>query len=80
MIVLLPQRIDTIELLLGGRPSHLVDSRCVFALVLCHSLHGKGFAAERVGQQMLKRFDFSPSAFLRCLHDTGLEPTHGAVD
>ena len=49
------------------------------ALILRHSLDGNGLAAERVGQQVLQGFDLAPSAFLRCLHDTGLEPTHVAV-
>ena len=43
-------------------------------------LHGKGFAAERVGQQMLQGMHLAPSSRLHCLHDTRLEPPHVAVD
>ena len=36
--------------------------------------------AERVGQQVLQGVHLAPPAFLYCLHDTGLKPTHGLVD
>jgi hypothetical protein len=49
-------------------------------LILCHPSYGKGFAAERVGQQMLQGFHLTPSACLYCLHDTDLEPTHVVGD
>src|SRR3712207_7324715 len=51
-----------------------------FALIFRHSPHGKRFAAKRVGEQALQGFNLTPSAFLSCLHDTRLEPTHVLVD
>jgi hypothetical protein len=50
------------------------------ATILCHSSYSKRFAAERVGEQALQGFDLVPPARLCCLHDTRLEPAHGAMD
>ena len=61
-------------------PGDAVHPGRAFALVLRHSSHGKGFAAERVGQQVLQGFDLAPPAGLCCLHDTRLEPTHVLAD
>ena len=77
---MLLKRIYSPCLLLRSIPDFSVYSRCSFALVFCHSFHGKGFAAEGVGQQMLQGFHFTPSAFLCCLYDTRLEPTHILFD
>ena len=60
-------------------PNHLVHTRRAFALVFRHPLDGKGFAAERVGQQALQGVHLAPSAFLRRLDDTRLKPTHVLV-
>src|SRR5882762_10580369 len=85
-----PQRSRMIPSLFEGRyrfsfllwciPCFAIYSWCPFALVFCHSLHGKGFATKRVGQQVLQGLDLAPSALLCCLHDTGLEPPHIAFD
>src|SRR5216683_2438139 len=61
--------------LLRGVPGFPVHPRCSPPVVFRHSFDGKGFAAKRVGQQTLQGFHLAPSAFLRCLHDTRLEPT-----
>src|SRR5712692_2904867 len=60
-------------------PDFSVHPCCFPALVLRHSFHGKGFPVKRMGQQTLERFHFPPSAFLCCLDDTHLEPTHTLV-
>jgi len=49
-------------------------------LVFCHSSDSKGFAAERVGQQVLQGVHLVPLTGLRCLNDTRLQPTHVLVD
>src|SRR6266571_1332923 len=61
-------------------PEDFIDSRSVLALVLCHSPHGKGLAAERVGQQVLQGLHLVPLTGLRCLNDTCLQPTHSLID
>jgi len=61
-------------------PGDFIDSRSVLALVFCHSSHSKGFAAERVGEQVLQGLHLVPRASLRCLNDTRLQPTHRLVD
>src|SRR5215469_1096488 len=66
--------------LLRSVPDYLVYSWGSSTIVSCHSSHGKSFAAVRVGQQTGPRFHLAPPAFLRCLHDTRLEPTHVAVN
>jgi len=66
--------------LCGRVPGHSVHARCPFALVFRHPSHGKGFAAERMGQQVLQGFDLAESAFLPRLHDTCLEATHVPLD
>jgi hypothetical protein len=45
-----------------------------------HPLHGKGFATERVGQEMLQSLDLAPTSCLHCLHNTCLEPPHRPMD
>jgi len=61
-------------------PGDVIDSWGVLALVFCHSSHSKSFAAERVGQQVLQDLSLMPLAFLRCLDDTGLQPSHSLMD
>jgi hypothetical protein len=61
-------------------PSDLIDPRSVLALVFCHSSDSKGFAAQRVGQQVLQGLDLVPLTGLRCLNDTCLQPTHMLMD
>src|SRR2546425_664801 len=68
-----------LHLLLRSVPDVAVHPWGVLPLIFRHALDGNGLAAERVGQQVLQGFDLAPSAFLRCLHDTGLEPTHVLV-
>jgi len=46
----LPQLDPGACFLLRGVPNDAVDTRCPFAIIARHSLHGKRFAAERVGQ------------------------------
>src|SRR6266516_2809132 len=79
MISSLLERVDGLCLLFWSIPNVFVYSRGVLALVFRHSSHGKGFATERVGQQVLQGLYLTPSAFLCCLDDTRLEPTHIAV-
>jgi hypothetical protein len=80
MISSLLERLYSVCLLFWRIPDLSVDSRRIFALVFRHSSYGKNFPAERVGEQMLQGFHFAPSAFLCCLDDTRLEPTHIAVN
>ena len=61
-------------------PEDFIDARSVLALVFCHSSHGKSLAAKRVGQQVLQGMDLVPLAFLCCLNDTRLQPTHRLID
>jgi hypothetical protein len=61
-------------------PENFINARSVLALVFCHSSHGKSLAAKRVGQQVLQGMDLVPLAFLRCLNDTRLQPTHRLID
>jgi hypothetical protein len=49
------------------------------ARIFCHSLDGKGFAAKRVGQEMLQGFHLVPPPFLCRLHDTNLESANDAM-
>ena len=49
------------------------------AIVFRHPSNRKGFAAERVGQEMLQGPYLAPSARLHCLHNTRLEPPHRTV-
>ncbi len=56
-------------------PYFPVHSRRAFALIVCHSFHGQGFAGKRAGQQPLQSFDFAPTLFLCCLDDTRLQPS-----
>ena len=80
MIVPLSQRVDGVALLLWSVPDHPIHSWGVFALVFCDSSDGKGFAAERVSQQTLQGFHLVPFAFLSCLDDSSLQPTHIAMN
>ena len=48
----------------------------VLPLICRHALDGTRLAAARGGQQVLQGFALAPAAFLRCRHETGLEPTH----
>ena len=50
MIAPLPERVDGIDLLLWSIPDTPVYPWSVLALVFCHSLDGKDFAAKRMGQ------------------------------
>ena len=61
-------------------PEDFIDSRSVFALVLCHSSDSKSLAAERMGQQVLQGLHLVPLPGLPCLNDTRLQPTHVLVD
>jgi hypothetical protein len=79
MVLPLPECVDRVQFLLRSVPEHLIHSWGVFALVFRHSSHGKRFAAKRMGQQTLQGFHLAPSAFLSCLDDTGLKPTHSLV-
>ena len=66
--------------LLRGIPNPTIYPRGLPAVVVRHPLHGKGFTAERVGQEMLQGTDLAPSSRLHCLHNTRLEPPHRPVD
>src|SRR5437870_3715973 len=79
-IASLPQFSDGACFLLRGIPHTTVNPRGLPAIVVRHPLHGKGFAAERVGQEVLQGTDLAPSSRLHCLHKTRLEPPHRPVD
>jgi len=74
------QVMNSYPFLRGGIPGFPVYSGCILALVCRHSSDGKGFTAERVGQQVWQGVYLVPLAFLGCLHDTGLKPPHILVD
>jgi hypothetical protein len=76
----LPQFSDGACFLLRGIPHTTVNPRGLPAIVGRHPLHGKGFAAERVGQEVLQGTDLAPSSRLHCLHNTRLEPPPRPVD
>src|SRR5437879_4003732 len=76
MISSLAQRLNGCCFLFRRLPDLPVNAGSSFASVFRHSSDGKGFAAVRVGQQVLQRFHFAPLASLSCLRDTGLEPTN----
>jgi hypothetical protein len=65
---------------LRGVPDIAVHSRSTRPLVVDHAPDGRGAASERMGEQIDQRADLIPSARLSRLHDTRLEPTHGAPD
>jgi hypothetical protein len=71
-----PEAVHRVDLLLRRVPDLSVHAGGVLSLAFGDPLDGKELAAERVGQQTLQGFHLVPSAFPRCLHDTGLEPTH----
>src|SRR5258708_13132668 len=77
--VLYPRRFIkpiAIVLLRGCVPGNSVHPRSATSSIFRHSPDGKKLAAERVGEQMLQGSHLVPSALLRCLYDTRLEPTH----
>jgi hypothetical protein len=76
MISSLMEMVNGCRLLFRRFPDFSVNAGCSFASVFCHSSDGKGFAAERVGEQALQGFHLSPLARLSCLRDTNLEPTN----
>ncbi len=80
MVASLLERLYGLCLLFWSIPHVFIYSRGVLALVFRHSSDGKGFATKRVGQQALQGFHLVPPAFLCCLDDTRLEPTHIAVN
>ena len=59
--------------------AHKHEISDTLALILCHSLHGQGFAAQRAGQHSLQSFHFAASAFLPRLHDTHLQAPHPSM-
>ena len=61
-------------------PYFVVDSGSGRTLVGGHSQDGHGPASQRVGEQINQCVDLVPSARLRSLHDTRLEPTGRAVN
>lgn len=65
--------------LLRGLPADAIDPRGLVPVVFRHPFDGKGFAAERVGEQMLQGTYLTPSSRLHRLHHTRLEPPHRAV-
>src|SRR5262245_6855500 len=67
-------------LLLRGVPDVAVGSRSRSTRIGGHSENGRGAATVRVGEQINQCLDFTPSALLRRLHDTRLEPTNIAPD
>jgi site-specific DNA recombinase len=71
-----PERVNRVRLLRRRVPDLSAHAGGVLTVALGDSLHGKGLAAARVGQQTLQGSHLVPSAFPRRLHDTGLEPTH----
>src|SRR5215510_5548887 len=77
---MLPQLANRLGFLLRSFPEKAIDSGGPFARVFRHALDSHRFGRKRVGQQMLESFHLPPSAGLHRLHDTRLEPTHGAVE
>lgn len=59
MVSPLPEVAYGVSFLLRSVPSDLVHSWCPLALIFCHSLHCKGFAAKRVGEEALQGFTSS---------------------
>jgi len=59
----LPQRVHGLGFLFGCFPSLPINTGRSFASVFGHSSHSKGFAAQRMGQQVLQSFDLAPLAF-----------------
>lgn len=78
-VPVLPQLMYGLPLLAGGSPGLPVDPRRFAATILSHPSHGKRFAAEGMGQQVLQGLRPAPPAFLRRLHDTHLEAAHVAI-
>src|SRR2546422_7404544 len=76
MISSLVEPIDGCHLLLWRFPGFSINAGRSFAGVFCHSPDGKGFAAQRAGEQALQGFHPPPLACLSCLRDTDLEPTN----
>jgi hypothetical protein len=65
--------------LLWRVPNFTIHARCPFAFIFRHAFHCQHLGTVRVGQQTLQSFHSVPSAFLSCLHDTRLQPTHVPV-
>ena len=49
----LAERLDRLRLLFRSVPDFIIYAWRFLALVFCHSSHGQGFGAKRVGQEML---------------------------
>jgi site-specific DNA recombinase len=79
LVAALLQAVYRLPLISRSGPGDLIHAGGALALVLGHSSDGQSVAAERVGQQVLQGLHLAPPAFLRCLHDTRLEPTHVLV-
>src|SRR6267142_2191876 len=79
-IAMLPEGLNSARFLGRGVPHEAIDTWGPTAVVGRHSFDGKGFAAERVGQQMLQGVHLAPSFGLHRLHHTCLEPPHLPVD
>jgi hypothetical protein len=73
-------RVDGPRLLSWGGPCLPSPPWGPVAVLFRHPSAGQGLTAERVGEEMGHGVDRAPSAHLRCLHETGLEPTHVPVD
>jgi hypothetical protein len=76
VIASLSQHVNGSGFLFRGFPGFPIHPWYSFASVFRHSSDGKGFAAQRVGQQMLQGFDLAPPTGLCRLRNTGLEPTN----
>jgi hypothetical protein len=72
----LPQRLNGFTFLSRCAPDFSVDTRGLTSFVLRHSFDGESFRRERASEETLQGGHFTPALFFRCLHDSGLEPTH----
>ena len=64
----------------GAVPDDAVDAGRLPPFVRSHSSNGQALGRPRAGQQMLQGFHLVPPAFLHCLCDPTLQPSHGATD
>lgn len=78
-VPVLPQLMYGLPLSTRDGPDLPVDPRRIAATIPSHSSHGKRFAAEGVGQQVLQGLHPAPPTFLRRLHDAHLEAAHVAI-